>query len=508
MYKAKRICAAAAAFALSLGVFSGFAEDDPAVSGEPEPVVTGEGTTDELPSLDDAIKEIEENVKEIEAPAETEEEEGDGYIAPDNGNAQGVVETEKPGSPDDDGLKTFVITPYAQKLKELTDKQSEIDSKLRNADDRLEENEQAKKLYLESIAIINEKIEVLNSYMTGLEISMNNNRLKMEEKQREIDVSIEAFKKRLRALYLSGGDESYINVLLSSTDFFDILMRVELVKRVAKHDDGFIDSLNAAKAELEKEKTDLANKQKEYDHQMETLNGLKAYVDEMLARNEDVRKEYESEKKKLEEQRLTTEQEKENYDQQFGAEYQADYGDHEKDIIRRKTELAANSALDLLHKLINDRKQAGIALGEYEPEYVFRWPVPGLYFVSSGVGARWGSYHTGIDIPGSKGVDIRASESGTVKRVNTDCPHNYGKNESCGCGYGYGNFVEIDHGNGFSTLYGHMTSVDVKPGQQIKQGQHIGTMGTTGYSTGEHLHFEIRYNGMIVNPAKYVVLDR
>ncbi|MBQ6634448.1 MAG: M23 family metallopeptidase, partial [Ruminococcus sp.] len=105
---------------------------------------------------------------------------------------------------------------------------------------------------------------------------------------------------------------------------------------------------------------------------------------------------------------------------------------------------------------------------------------------------------------GSHGMKICASESGVVIRTNTTCTHDYGKDGSCGCGGGYGNFIIVDHGNGFVTLYGHLSEVDCTIGDRVKAGDVIGKMGSTGFSTGDHLHFEIRYNGYVMNPAYYV----
>ena len=107
----------------------------------------------------------------------------------------------------------------------------------------------------------------------------------------------------------------------------------------------------------------------------------------------------------------------------------------------------ADVKLEELHKEINDRLDKGEKLGDTEPDYYFAWPVPGAYSVSSGVGARWGSYHTGLDIPAAHGTPIHASCSGKVIKIYTTCTHDYGKEESCGCGGGYGNYVIIDHGN-------------------------------------------------------------
>ena len=108
------------------------------------------------------------------------------------------------------------------------------------------------------------------------------------------------------------------------------------------------------------------------------------------------------------------------------------------------------------------------------------------------------------DIPAAHGTPIHASCSGKVIKINTTCTHDYGKEESCGCGGGYGNYVIIDHGNEFITLYGHLTEVDVEIGDEVKKGDVIGKMGSTGFSTGDHLHIEIRYQGYILNPAFYL----
>lgn len=132
-------------------------------------------------------------------------------------------------------------------------------------------------------------------------------------------------------------------------------------------------------------------------------------------------------------------------------------------------------------------------------------PVSGV--LTSRYGARWNSSHKGIDIGTSKGTTIRASAAGTVTTVCTGCPHNYpgfSSAKGCRCGGGYGNYLIITHGNGVQTLYAHCTSISVKAGQKVSQGQAIATVGSTGNSTGNHLHFEVRVNGVAQNPFNYV----
>ncbi len=134
----------------------------------------------------------------------------------------------------------------------------------------------------------------------------------------------------------------------------------------------------------------------------------------------------------------------------------------------------------------------------------FGWPCPGYYYISSGFGTRWGTTHKGIDIAQNAGADAVASRAGKVIKINTSCTHNYGKSKNC-CGNGYGNYVLIDHEDGtYSTMYAHLQTVLVSVGDYVEKGQTVGYVGTTGWSTGYHLHFEIRKNGTAVNPSNYL----
>lgn len=122
----------------------------------------------------------------------------------------------------------------------------------------------------------------------------------------------------------------------------------------------------------------------------------------------------------------------------------------------------------------------------------FTWPVPGYTSVSSYYGKRWGRMHKGIDISrsGIYGASIVAADSGTVTVAGTSSS-------------GYGKYIMIDHGNGYVTLYGHCSKLLVSKGQKVRKGQVIAKVGSTGRSTGPHLHFEIRKNGSHKNPLSY-----
>ena len=134
------------------------------------------------------------------------------------------------------------------------------------------------------------------------------------------------------------------------------------------------------------------------------------------------------------------------------------------------------------------------------------WPCA-AYGISSYYGPRdLGGWHGGIDISNgaTMGAAVYAADNGTVIDVCNSCTHNYGKDGSCGCGGGYGNYIMISHGNGMVTMYGHLSYASVSLGQTVSRGETIGAAGSTGWSTGAHLHFEVIVNGSKVDPCSYV----
>lgn len=128
------------------------------------------------------------------------------------------------------------------------------------------------------------------------------------------------------------------------------------------------------------------------------------------------------------------------------------------------------------------------------------------YPVHATVTCGFGGYpgHKGTDFGVSMGTSVKASKSGTVTVATAPCTHNFGKQYNCGCSGGYGNYVKINHRDGTETIYAHLTSLSVSNGETVSQGQEIGKSGSTGYSTGPHLHFEIRINGVAKNAMNYL----
>ncbi len=158
-------------------------------------------------------------------------------------------------------------------------------------------------------------------------------------------------------------------------------------------------------------------------------------------------------------------------------------------IQAARNEIAAlEREQERIEALILARQSTGSVTTGGSSRFGYAWPIRGN--ITSPYGPRWGGYHTGIDIDCNTGQPIGASKAGTVIA-----------SEYAG---GYGNMIIIDHGGGYSTLYAHMSSLSVGRGARVSQHQRVGACGSTGNSTGDHLHFEVRINGKHTNPRPYL----
>ncbi len=296
------------------------------------------------------------------------------------------------------------------------------------------------------------------------------------------------YEKQLRAMYISGED-SYASILGGASNFFDMLMKMELVKRVADSNNEFIGQLISIKDSYEQDKADLQDKVKglenaisEMESKKTEVEALKSEWDGQLADLEALYSESKAEIKALEEMKKSYEENREEL---------------EEEAEKREKEIE-----ELIRKAARSEY-----IGDLEPG-TFLWPLPGYPTITSPYGSRWGSKHRGIDIAGKdcKGAEITAANSGVVIKVNNSCTHNYYKEKSCGCGGGFGNYCIIDHGGGYTTLYAHATKITVKEGQHVTTGDVIGTVGSTGFAMGYHLHFEVRVNGERKDPESFNLL--
>ncbi len=372
-------------------------------------------------------------------------------------------------------------------LSEYENKAEEVEKYLEEYDNKMQVQEEQVKVVEEQIAIYEEKLAELEEDIAA--------------KEAEFDEGIEQFRQRLRALYMAGND-SLASVIAGSSDFYDMLARMEFVERVSKHDNDLIDSLNeqiieleATKAEYENTLEQLENKRSEeeayYDELRETWNGhaeTKQMHENMIADYEARADEIADEQAEIEE------------------ELQAEIRRLQEEAERKRKEEEERKRQEEEKKRLEAEASGETYVPEAStPTYSdtgFIWPVPTVRNTSDMYGERWiieeqrSDFHKGIDItkPGCAGETIVASAGGTVIQASDK-------------GNGYGKCVIIDHGNGIATLYAHCSELYTSMGATVAQGDPIGAIGQTGYAYGNHLHFEVRVDGQHTNPSNYVNIN-
>lgn len=414
----------------------------------------------------------------------------------------------------------------------------------------------------ENITIVDEQLKRIEKEITEIQSDISDTEVKISDMEGQIDVDLVEFKKRIRAMYISGND-SLASALVGATDFFDFLSKYDLISRIAKHDNDLINGLKDQVVECNEQKAHLEEQKTELDIQLEDHKEAKQELkDAILTLQEDFEKSVEystileekqallnSDIAGLEAANLELEEEDARI---LAAILEAQRKEEEAAAAATATKPQTPSYNPITTNAPNNNNNTGhqtqAPVQTQKPSQTqktsqtqkpvqtttqpvqtqapvqttvqtttqateppvstsrFGWPCPGFYTLTSGFGPRWGTHHSGIDISsgGITGASVVASMSGTVIYVNSGCTHDYGKSSSCGCGGGYGNYVIVQHSNGYSTLYAHMSSVAVSNGQSVSQGQTLGYVGSTGFSTGAHLHFEVRVNGNRVDPEEYL----
>lgn len=364
---------------------------------------------------------------------------------------------------------------YREQISDLQDKQNQIQEEMKDYNNKIANIKDDKKKQQALANTIDEKISITEKAIeAGLEkITLISGYIdtKSDEiaaKEEDIEYTLQLFRDRVRAIYMTGGYSDTANsliMLLSSRSISEFLTRSEYLERIAKHDKLLVAGLREELAALEEEKA--------------VLEAEKAVLEEEKAALEKEQAELEKQLK-----------EAKNSIHDLSAmqkEYEANY----QELSALQKQIQAE-LLDI-YKNLQTSNEAYVG-GE------MMWPVPGYSTISSYYGWRFNNtdFHTGMDITGSgvHGAPVVAANTGTVV-FTKNCPYN-------GYSYGYGTYIIVDHGGGITTLYAHLSAINVSVGDIVVMGQQIGKVGNTGWSTGAHLHFEVRENGKHVNPLPYV----
>ncbi len=372
---------------------------------------------------------------------------------------------------------SFDIAETERSKLELQRRKKELGKELKSVATEVHK-EADKKASLDSqIKVVKDQIDTSNQYITALEKEVEELEHQIVQIREDMKEKIEVLKKSLASIYIAG-DTSTIDIILGSKDFGDFLDKVDIVRSVSQTMKKLIDDLQADIENIEKKEKDILESKKEKEKEKEILDKNRESLQNLLDQSEKLLAELQESEKKVKKQIDQSDAEIKAIDDKIQKYYEELKRKEEE--ARRKA--AAGQAVEPADKVT-----------PHKGGYV--WPVPGFYKITSGFYDTESrrQAHGAIDIAGAGvyGANIVAAGAGRVILVNTD-----------GYGGGYGNYVVIDHGNGISTLYAHMSVVSVKVGQIVAAGQKIGNVGNTGHSTGPHLHFEYRVNGVRRNPSQ------
>lgn len=325
----------------------------------------------------------------------------------------------------------------------------------------------------QKVANVNAQIAVSREKIAAMDEQIAQQEAKQNELNAQVEETLELLRQRIRALYIAG-DTSALEIVLGAKDFSDYIDKVQLVEYMAEYEENLIKEIETQLADIAVIVEELEKDKEELEAEKATLEEKQAELNSLLAENEEALASLYGEKQDLEDMLQSYEDAQTEVNQQI-----QDYYD----------------------SLKKPDSNEDYNTPTYSGNYV--WPAPGHSYLSSQFyEERTGYYHGGIDIAGSgfMGTTIVAAASGTVIYSENGCTHNWGKYGSCGCGGGFGNYVWIDHGGGKATIYAHLSYHTVYTGQYVEAGQVIGYGGSTGYSTGPHLHFECRYYGTKYDP--------
>ena len=401
-----------------------------------------------------------------------------------------------------------VLSATASDISDLEKRKAELESQQEQDKQKLEKQNKAVEDQQTEVDKINEQIEGVSTEIRTchqniikIEKSIATKQTQIDKANKKIDANMDVLRQRLKAIYIAG-DVSSLEVILGAKDFSDFLDKLQVVQYVSNHDEELInkiqkqlDSISKEKKELEGDKEDLEEEKSTLETKQEELNTILEENKETLA----------SLKSKADETQLNISLSEEELSG-LSSEIQEYYRKQREALAAQQAAAAAAAQNDSGDESDSGSSGGSVSIDTGAATQIdagggWVWPTPGAYTITAEFGeSRSYESHGGIDIGASMGTAIYAANSGTVVSSNNSCNHVSSGGNWCDCGGGYGNFVWILHDNGYETIYGHMTTTAVSTGDRVSAGQLIGYVGSSGWSTGPHLHFELRIGGVRSNP--------
>lgn len=362
------------------------------------------------------------------------------------------------------------VSQLQNEISKLEQEAKKIEKDLKNLKNDKKAKEKYKKQLEKSIANYESQISTCEKYLDSYNQQIANINVDIDKTNAELDEAIKLFKKRLRYMYMTSASSGDMSILVGSEDFATYLSMTEFSKTVSSYDRKIMEDVKGLLGDLNGHKTSVNTLIQEQNAARKSLANKKAKLDSQV--------------KELKSLITSINAETGTLNAQL-KQVKADMDAYENEIQQIIAEASGTTT---------------VFAGK------FLWPVNGYYYISSPFGYRTHpitgekqKLHKGIDIAGSGigGKPVLAAADGEVMRAEIN-----GSLTS-----GYGRYVVISHGKSdgvlYTTHYAHLKSYVVSKGQKVKKGQVIGYVGSTGSSTGNHLHFEIRKDGTAVNPMNY-----
>ena len=344
------------------------------------------------------------------------------------------------------------LADLQRQAEEQQAKTNEASAKVENVSERLRQIQ-------EELRVATAEYKEVKGQLDSVEDKISDNTELLQKTEADLKVKNKKLQQRVRDIYING-QISYVDVLFGAKDFADLMTRMDVLKRIIKHDYDLIMKVKEEKATVENTRAQLEKDKAEAEVLVTDAQAKKAKVEDK-----------ESEQQVLLDQAI-----------------------YDRDTSERMYEEIMAASKEVANMIRRSQMSSAGYSGAPAGAGGMIWPISGP--ITSEFGWRthpiFGTarFHSGLDIGGDYGMPIYAAASGTVIYA--------------GWISGYGNAVIIDHGGGVTTLYGHNDSLNVSEGENVAQGQVIAMCGSTGNSTGPHCHFEVRENGEPVSPYGYL----
>lgn len=399
------------------------------------------------------------------------------------------------------------ISDLEQQLQQLEQENQKYQKILDDTKSDIAEKEEYKSALVSKVQVLDEKIAVTREKISSLNDDIKEKQDAYDKGLSEVEDQFDALANRLRILYMSG-NATDLEIIFGAKDFSDLIDKMELVKSLANSDKELISEIQTKLDELSTKKESLEADKKDLETQQASLKSDQDEFNKLISDNDEILKNLYASNSEAQNSLESAALQSDEIEAKISQYYAAQKAAAEHAAQASQSSSSSGSSSSSSSSSSSGSSSSGSSSSGSSSVIVpsgsgFAWPTPGFVSLSSEWFEDREVYnHGGIDIAGAgiMGTPVVAAADGTVIASNSSCTHNWGKSYSCGCGGGYGNYVMISHAGGKMTVYGHLTSLTVSTGQTVSRGQVIGYVGSTGNSTGPHLHYECRLNGVRYNP--------